>query len=60
LVFPDQLKYAAELVAKFPDQPFVLDHIAKPDVKNKTSMIGRLTYKSWQLMKMYTVKYPVW
>ncbi|WP_448105271.1 amidohydrolase family protein [Pedobacter panaciterrae] len=35
LVFPDQLQYAAELVAKFPDQPFVLDHIAKPDVKNK-------------------------
>jgi L-fuconolactonase len=36
LVLPDQLKYAAELVAKFPDQPFVLDHIAKPDIKNGT------------------------
>lgn len=34
LIFPDQLKYAAELVSKFPDQPFVLDHIAKPDIKN--------------------------
>lgn len=36
LIFPDQLKYASEFVAKFPDQPFVLDHIAKPDIKNGT------------------------
>lgn len=36
LIFPDQLKYAAELVAKFPDQPFVLDHIAKPAIKAGT------------------------
>ncbi|WEK19630.1 MAG: amidohydrolase family protein [Candidatus Pedobacter colombiensis] len=33
LIFPDQLKYAAELAAKFPDQPFVLNHIAKPGIK---------------------------
>ncbi len=36
LIFPDQLKYAAELVSKFPDQLFVLDHIAKPDIKKGT------------------------
>jgi len=35
LIFPDQLKYAAELVSLFPDQLFVLDHIAKPDIKGK-------------------------
>ncbi|WP_316790799.1 amidohydrolase family protein [Pedobacter frigoris] len=35
LIFPDQMKYAAELVAKFPDQLFVLDHIAKPEIKSK-------------------------
>ncbi|TCD02769.1 amidohydrolase family protein [Pedobacter psychroterrae] len=35
LIFPDQLQYAAELVSQFPDQPFVLDHIAKPDIKNQ-------------------------
>lgn len=34
LIFPDQLKYAAEFVGRFSDQPFVLDHIAKPDIKN--------------------------
>jgi L-fuconolactonase len=36
LIFPDQLKYAAEFAAQFPDQPLVLDHIAKPDVKKGT------------------------
>jgi L-fuconolactonase len=36
LIFPDQLKYAAEFAAMFPDQPLVLDHIAKPDIKNGT------------------------
>lgn len=34
LIFPDQLKYATELVKQFPDQPFVLDHIAKPPIKS--------------------------
>lgn len=35
LIFVDQLPYAAELARKFPDQPFVLDHIAKPDIKGQ-------------------------
>jgi L-fuconolactonase len=34
LIFPDQLKYSLELVAAFPDQPFVIDHIAKPRIKD--------------------------
>ncbi|WP_183572365.1 amidohydrolase family protein [Mucilaginibacter sp. X5P1] len=33
LIFPDQLKYTAKFVAQFPDQPFVIDHIAKPNIK---------------------------
>jgi L-fuconolactonase len=33
LVYPKQLRAAIELVAKFPAQPFVLDHIAKPQIK---------------------------
>lgn len=33
LVFPNQLKAVLELVKKFPDQPFVIDHIAKPYIK---------------------------
>jgi len=34
LVFPKQLPAAIELVAKYPKQPFVLDHIAKPLIKD--------------------------
>jgi len=32
LIYTDQLKYAREFVAAFPDQPFVIDHIAKPNI----------------------------
>lgn len=35
LIFPDQLKYTKEFVASFPDQRFVIDHIAKPPIKDK-------------------------
>ncbi len=33
LIFPKHLKAAIELVQKFPNQPFVIDHIAKPYIK---------------------------
>ena len=32
LIYPRQLPAAIRLVAEFPDQPFVLDHIAKPPI----------------------------
>ena len=35
LIFPDQLKYAFELVKLFPEQKFVIDHLAKPHIKSK-------------------------
>ncbi len=35
LILPDQLKYTAEFVAKFPDQRFLIDHIAKPNIKQQ-------------------------
>jgi L-fuconolactonase len=35
LIFPDQLKYACELVKTFPEQKFVVDHIAKPYIKDR-------------------------
>lgn len=35
LIFPDQLIYAEELVKSFPNQKFVIDHIAKPYIKKK-------------------------
>lgn len=35
LIFPHQIQEAAQLVASFPNQKFVLDHIAKPFIKSK-------------------------
>jgi L-fucono-1,5-lactonase len=35
LIFADQLQYIPEFVSGLPDQKFVIDHIAKPDIKNK-------------------------
>ena len=32
LLFPKHLPVATRVVERFPDQPFVLDHIAKPDI----------------------------
>lgn len=36
LIFPQQLPAAIELVNKFPRQPFVLDHLAKPHIEDGT------------------------
>jgi len=35
LIYPRQLPAAVELTDRFPDQPFVIDHIAKPLVKKR-------------------------
>jgi len=34
LIYPHQLKNSTLLVSKFPDQKFVLDHLAKPPIKS--------------------------
>lgn len=35
LIYPDQLKYIPDFVAAFPNQKFVIDHLAKPYIKDK-------------------------
>ncbi len=35
LIYPKQLPAALELVARFPEQRFVIDHMAKPEIKTK-------------------------
>jgi L-fuconolactonase len=35
LIYPDQLGYTREFVASFPDQAFIIDHIAKPHIKDR-------------------------
>lgn len=41
LIYPEHLPYAAQLVSGFPDQKFVVDHMAKPPIKTKE-------IKDWQ------------
>lgn len=43
LIFPHQLSAALELVRQFPDQKFVIDHLAKPYIKDGF-------YDGWALM----------
>jgi L-fuconolactonase len=35
LIFPDQLQYTKKFVESFPEQKFVIDHLAKPYIKDK-------------------------
>jgi len=41
LIFPRHLPYAKKLVDQFPLQPFVIDHLAKPDFKTSD-------FKQWE------------
>jgi len=41
LIFPRHLSYAEEFVEQFPSQPFVIDHLAKPDFKGAE-------FKEWE------------
>ena len=36
LILPDQLGYTADFLSAFPDQEFVIDHLAKPPIKEKS------------------------
>ncbi|MEO6313896.1 MAG: amidohydrolase family protein [Chitinophagaceae bacterium] len=51
LIFPQHLPAALQLVKQFPDQPFVLDHIAKPPIKS-----GSLA--SWKKDIIAIAQYP--
>ncbi|MEJ7644151.1 MAG: amidohydrolase family protein [Chryseolinea sp.] len=35
LIFPDQLGYTKKFIEAFPNQPFVVDHLAKPYIREK-------------------------
>jgi L-fuconolactonase len=41
LIYPRQLKAATDFVRAFPDQTFIVDHCAKPEVKNREMEIWR-------------------
>jgi L-fuconolactonase len=45
LLYPPQLPAAVELVASLPEQPFVLDHLAKPRIKTWTKPADRHSWR---------------
>ncbi len=51
LIFPDQLIYSKNLAAQFPEQKFVVDHLAKPYIKKQE-------IKEWTLDMEALAKHP--
>jgi len=51
LIYPHQIKNSSTLVSKFPDQKFVLDHLAKPPIKS-----GKI--RSWKADLQALAKHP--
>lgn len=51
LIYHHQLKAAIGFVSKFPEQKFVLDHCAKPDIKNKK-------IDEWKILIKELASYP--
>lgn len=51
LIFPHQLGAALELVKRFPKQKFVIDHIAKPYIKDRF-------YDGWATLMKAISEYP--
>lgn len=48
LVYPRQLKAATQFVARFPSQRFVLDHLAKPEIRGNALRPGSGHAKEWR------------
>jgi L-fuconolactonase len=51
LIYHHQLKPALEFVSKFPEQAFVIDHCAKPDIANKKM-------EEWKSLMQEMAKHP--
>ncbi len=51
LIYHQQLKPALEFISKFPEQKFVIDHCAKPDIGNKN-------IDEWKTLIQQMAKYP--
>ncbi|MEO6964189.1 MAG: amidohydrolase family protein, partial [Puia sp.] len=56
LIYPKHLKYAVDFVKRFPDQKFVLDHLAKPDIKNGRFQDWRKDLQAFSELKHVSCK----
>lgn len=60
LLRPAHLPVALKLVREFPRQPFVVDHIAKPRIRERTTAPGKRTWKTWPAAKTFAANFPAW
>lgn len=51
LIYHHQLKPALEFISNFPEQKFVIDHCAKPDIRNKK-------IDEWKMLMQEIAKHP--
>jgi len=51
LIFNHQLKHALEFISQFPEQKFIIDHCAKPDIANKK-------IEEWKSLIQQVAKHP--
>jgi len=51
LIYPTQLKEATNLVSEYPNQIFIIDHLAKPAIKDRQ-------FQPWQKEIEKIAKYP--
>ena len=58
LIYPRQLDAAVSFVAALPDQPFVLDHIAKPDIANQRTDNWLLGFEGLAQFEQVSCKVP--
>jgi L-fuconolactonase len=59
LIFPIHLPNTLELVDAFPDQSFVIDHIAKPSIKTGEKVIARnVATEEWRTALKAVAQYP--
>ena len=51
LIFPDQLQFTEKFVTAFPGQKFVIDHIAKPNIRDKRMVDWRNNIQAFEHYK---------
>nr|MBI1232372.1 amidohydrolase family protein [Cytophagales bacterium] len=56
LIYPRQLKGALDTIAKFPEGRFVIDHLAKPDIKGAAMTYWRDIMKEFKGLKNVSCK----
>ena len=60
LIFEKHLPQTIEFVDRHPDQIFIVDHVAKPRIREQALRPGKVILLSWAIGKMSTAKCRAW